>query len=76
MSGIRCCPKCFHASGEVILEGGLNRLDAALDKTGPYQLAAILHSVNLKSLDQVDNLETLHKVVVALEAKVDLASRG
>jgi hypothetical protein len=39
-------------------------------------LAAILCSVNLKSLDQVDNLETLQKVVVALEAKADLASRG
>jgi hypothetical protein len=55
---------------------GLSRLDAAVDKTGPDQLAAILCSVNLKSLDQVDNLETLQKVVVALEAKADLASRG
>jgi hypothetical protein len=55
---------------------GLSRLDAAVDKTGPDQLAAILRSVNLKSLDQVDNLETLQKVVVALEAKADLASRG
>ncbi|MGB8131663.1 MAG: Rad52/Rad22 family DNA repair protein [Candidatus Angelobacter sp.] len=57
-------------------ERGLSRLDAAVDKTGPYQLAAILRSMNLKSLDQVDNLETLQKIVVALEAKADLASRG
>jgi hypothetical protein len=50
-------------------ERGLRRLDVSLDKTGPDQLAAILHSLNLKSLDQVDNLETLHKIVLALEAK-------
>jgi hypothetical protein len=48
---------------------GLRQLDAALDKTGPDQLATILRSVNLKSLEQVDNLETLQKVVLALEAK-------
>ena len=46
----------------------LHRLAAAVDKTGPDQLATILRSVNLKSLDQVDNLETLQKVVLALEA--------
>lgn len=57
-------------------ERGLSRLAAAVDKTGPDQLAAILRSVNVKSLDQVDNLETLQEVVVALEAKADLASRG
>jgi hypothetical protein len=57
-------------------ERGLSRLDAAVDKTGPDQLAAILRSVNLKSLGQMDNLETLQKVVVALEAKANLASRG
>jgi|SRR5471032_1027008 hypothetical protein len=50
-------------------ERGLRRLDVALDKTGPDQLAAILRSVNLKSLDQVDNLETLRKIVLTLEAK-------
>lgn len=48
---------------------GLRQLEAALDKTGPDQLATILRSVNLKSLEQVDNLETLQKVVLALEAK-------
>lgn len=48
---------------------GLRQLDAALDKTGPDQLATILRSVNLKSLEQVDNLETLQKVLLALEAK-------
>ncbi|MBZ5529790.1 MAG: hypothetical protein LAO20_00025 [Acidobacteriia bacterium] len=50
-------------------ERGLRRLDAAMDKTGAEPLAAVLRSLNVKSLDQVDNLETLHKVVLALEAK-------
>jgi hypothetical protein len=48
---------------------GLRRLDAALDKTGAEPLIAILRSVNLKSLEQVANLESLHKIVLALEAK-------
>jgi hypothetical protein len=52
---------------------GLRRLDAALDKTGAEPLIAILRSVNLKSLDHVDNLESLHKIVLALEAKAGLA---
>lgn len=53
---------------------GLRRLAAALDKTPPDQLTAILHSLNLKSLDHVDNLESLHKIVLALEAKAGLAT--
>jgi hypothetical protein len=48
---------------------GLRRLDAALEKTGAEPLIAILRSVNLKSLDQVANLETLKNIVLALEAK-------
>lgn len=50
-------------------ERGLHRLTAALEKTGPGTLTAILHSVNLKSLDHVNNLETLQKIVLAIEAK-------
>ena len=48
---------------------GLRRLDAAIDKTGTEPLAAVLRSLNVKSLGQVDNLETLQKIVLALEAK-------
>jgi hypothetical protein len=48
---------------------GLRRLDAALDKTGAEPLIEILRSVNLKSLEQVPNLETLQNIVLALEAK-------
>jgi hypothetical protein len=49
-------------------ERGLKRLEAALDKTGPEPLAVILRSHHLTSLDRVENLETLHKIVLALES--------
>jgi hypothetical protein len=52
---------------------GLHRLAAAVDKTGAEPLIAILRSVNLKSLEQVANLETLKQIVLALEAKAVLA---
>jgi hypothetical protein len=54
---------------------GLSRLHVALEKTGSEQLAAVLQPLNLKSLDQVDNMETLHEIVVALEAKIKLGGR-
>lgn len=49
-------------------ERGLKRLETALDKTGPAPLAAILRSHHLTSLDRVQSLETLHKIVLALES--------
>jgi hypothetical protein len=49
-------------------ERGLKRLEPALDKTGPEPLAAILRSHHLTSLDRVENLETLYKIVLALES--------
>ena len=54
---------------------GLRRLEAALDKTGTAALAEILRSLNLTSLDRVESLETLHKIVVAVEAKAGLVAR-
>lgn len=51
---------------------GLRRLEAALDKTGTEALAEILPSLNLRSLDRVESLETLHKIVVAAEARQSL----
>jgi hypothetical protein len=47
---------------------GLRRLDAALDRVGPEPLTKILRSMKLQSLTQVDNLQTLHQIVLALEA--------
>jgi len=49
-------------------ERGFRRLDAALDRVGPEPLSQILRSLKLQSVDRVDNLQTLHDIVLALEA--------
>src|SRR5208282_1615037 len=49
-------------------ERGFRRLDAALDRVGPEPLSQILRSLELQSVDRVDNLQTLHEIVLALEA--------
>jgi len=49
-------------------ERGLKRLEAALDKTGPEGLIPILKAIGLTSMERVDNLETLKRIVVDLEA--------
>jgi hypothetical protein len=51
-------------------ERGFRRLDAALDRVGPESLTQILRSLKLQSIDRVDNLQTLHQIVLALEAAV------
>jgi hypothetical protein len=48
-------------------ERGLSRAKAARDKSGLTAFAAILGSLKLSSLDQVDNLKTLQELVIALE---------
>ena len=48
-------------------EGGLFRAKAARDRAGLAAFAAILGSLRLSSLDQVDNLKTLQEIVEALE---------
>jgi hypothetical protein len=53
-------------------ERGLRRLDAALDRTGGEALHPILQSLQLTSLDQVDNLETLRRVVLAAEQAAEV----
>jgi hypothetical protein len=49
-------------------ERGLRRLDAALDRVGPEPLTQILCTLKLQSLTQVDNLQMLRQIVLALEA--------
>jgi len=49
-------------------ERGLRRAEAARDKAGLAAFAAVLGSLRLSSLDQVDNLKTLREIVVTLEA--------
>lgn len=46
---------------------GLGRLTTAVKSLGPDQVQAVLRELKLASLDKVDNLETLKRVVVALE---------
>ena len=49
-------------------ERGFRRLDAALDRVGPEPLSQILRSLKLQSVDREDNLQSLHEIVIALEA--------
>jgi hypothetical protein len=49
-------------------ERGLRRLEVALDRVGPEVLDRLLRARALRSLDQVDNLSSLHEIVSALEA--------
>jgi hypothetical protein len=51
-------------------ERGLRRAEAARDTAGPAAFAGVLGSLRLSSLAQVDNLKTLHEIVVTLEAAV------
>lgn len=48
-------------------ERGLRRLDAALNSVEPGTLVPILRSLRLNSIDQVDSLETLKRVVLEAE---------
>ena len=48
-------------------ERGLRRLEAALNRVGPDALVPTLRCLRLSSLEQVDCLESLKKVVLAAE---------
>jgi hypothetical protein len=52
----------------VHMQAANRRAETARQKVGLTAYAAILGSLKLRSLDQVDNLKTLREVVVALEA--------
>jgi hypothetical protein len=51
-------------------ERGFRRLDAVLGSAKPEALTQILRSLKVPSIDQVDNLQTLREIVLALEAAV------
>jgi len=53
-------------------ERGLRRLEAALNRVGPAAVVPTLRSLRLNSLEQVDCLETLKKVVLAAEEAAGL----
>jgi hypothetical protein len=46
---------------------GLARLEAALQRTGHEALIPVLESMGFRSLERVDNLEDLKRIVLALE---------
>jgi hypothetical protein len=48
-------------------ERGLLRAKVARDKAGLTAFAAVLGSLKLSSLNQVDNLKTLQQIVIAVE---------
>jgi len=48
-------------------ERGLRRLEEALDRVGPEALVPILRSLRLNPLAQVDNLDDLKAIVLAVE---------
>src|SRR5882762_8565431 len=50
-------------------ERGFRRADAARVKAGLAAFAGILGSLQVSSLDQVDNLKTLQEIVIALEER-------
>lgn len=52
-------------------ERGLRRLQAVLDKLGPEALVPVLKEHHLTSVERVDNLETLKRIVLALERSAD-----
>lgn len=49
-------------------ERGLERLSVAIEKTGPGPVDDVLRSLRLRSLEMIDSLEVLKKVVLAVEA--------
>jgi hypothetical protein len=53
-------------------ERGLRRLEAALDRVGPETLVPILRSCRLNSLNQIDCLESLKKVVLEAERAAEI----
>ena len=48
-------------------ERGLQRLQAALEQSGPESLDNAMRSLNLRSLREVNNLQILHKIVLNVE---------
>jgi hypothetical protein len=53
-------------------ERGLSRLELALERTGTPALNEVLASLKLRSMNQVNSLETLLSIVLAVEAKTEL----
>jgi hypothetical protein len=53
---------------------GLRRLEAAQEQIGPDATKALMNSLHVRSMAQVNNLETLQQLVTALEESAEQAS--
>jgi hypothetical protein len=53
---------------------GLRRLEAAQERIGSEATKALMNSLHVRSVAQVDNLETLRQLVQALEENADQIS--
>jgi hypothetical protein len=58
-----------------VADSGLRRIEAALEKTGLEPLASILQAMGVRSMNHLDNLESLHAIVLAVEAKAAVQSQ-
>jgi hypothetical protein len=47
---------------------GFRRLESALERVSEAAVASILKSLGIRFIEKIDSLETLHKLVVELEA--------
>ncbi len=52
----------------------MRRLEVAQERTDPELLKHVLNSLNVKSLEKLDNLGTLQRLVQALEEQGDAVS--
>ena len=52
----------------------MRRLEAAQERTGPELLKHALNSLNVKSLEKLDNPGTLQRLVQTLEEQADTVS--
>jgi hypothetical protein len=55
-------------------ERGLRRLEAALDKLGPEALIPVLKQHRLSSIERIDNLDLLKRIVLELEGAAETKS--
>ena len=53
---------------------GLRRLEDAQERIGPEATKALMSSLHVRSVAQVDNLETLRQLVHVLEENADQTS--
>jgi hypothetical protein len=52
-------------------EGFLERVKAAQDKIGPEGLKEVIGTLGIKSIEKINNLDMLQRLVVALEEKIE-----